>query len=128
MCKVALESYLSNALSSGLWSTPPKLNFINTYGLNFRVFLQISIDSGKGATKFMVKFSHTRSGQHASDIFLLAEAHSIRQTFQSLHSTLQSFSPEIEDIMGNGISVNNNCICVAFLFVEDLRFMTAFLE
>lgn len=91
------------------------------YSTLFYDWLQISIDLGKGTTKFMCNCIHIHSNQSVSDVFMLAEAHGICATFDNLYLAFGAFSAEIEDFISNGTQLNGKTIRVVFLFVGDYK-------
>lgn len=49
------------------------------------VVVKLTIDSSLWTTKFMAKFLREESGKKISDVLLLSEAHSIRESFDDLY-------------------------------------------
>lgn len=69
----------------------------------------------------MAKFIRIVSGQGVSDIILLAEAHSIRETFPNLRRVLGPFSEELKDVTSNEVNLGGDTRQVVFLFVVDYK-------
>lgn len=52
--------------------------------------VELSVDSGGGTNKSMVRILHEESGQSSQDVILLAEAYSMREKFEPLHRVLDA--------------------------------------
>lgn len=89
--------------------------------------MELSIDTGNGSTKFMGKFVRNGGGQSVTNVLLLAEAHSIRETFDALFEVFGDFSKEIANVASSGITIDGEKYHVKFYFVGDYKVYGALL-
>ena len=81
--KDALYARFQEYLSIKSWPYPPDLFSIPYDELSRTVVVVLSIDSGTGMLKMMMRFLTKTSSQSPNDVTLLSEAHVAIESFQT---------------------------------------------
>lgn len=79
--EVRIGTFPQSSLGLDTWPSPQPFLFMNFEELQSSVVVQVSIDTGRGTTKFMAKFVSHSGSQYVADIMLLDESQEVRQIF-----------------------------------------------
>lgn len=99
------EPTLKRLQTVGSFPTPPLLDFFYKYSGGNSFIFQVWIGFVYGTKKVMGWFISVKQGQSPGEIWLLAEAHVIIESFKDL---LRVFGPFISQLQ----SLMDSCICV----------------
>lgn len=117
----ALTCYLSSAHESDLWPKLPPFSMIPSSELNDTVAVQLSVDTGGGTTKLMLKVMRDGGSQSVWDVILLGEAQSMKETFDELSTVFGSVGEEVKEISSHGLSIEGRRYSFLFFFVGDFK-------
>lgn len=85
--------------------------------------LQISVDSGAGALKLMLRFISEHSSQKTNEITLVAESQVTDDRFPILERVFGPVTEEIEDLKTNGIVDNGSHYNIVTFLVGDFKIL-----
>ena len=123
--KECISSRILEFETAGCWPHPPELSSIANEDLSRTVVVLLSVDSGTGTLKMMLRFLTKSLSQNTSDVTLIAEAIGTNESLEDINKHFGPLCSEAENIRSNGILIGSRLIRVEFFFVADFKVIYA---
>ena len=117
----AIQARLLEFSSIGSWPTPPRLENILESERSSTIVVLLSLDSGTGTVKLMMKIIQECPNQRVSDVTLIAESRGTSEAFVDLKVSFGPIREEISALKTNGLVFQGKKIDIRLYFVGDFK-------